>query len=148
MRNTLSRWAVVAVLGAGCAVDATDDAAGIAGAAEAAETTGVGEQAIAASIDACFVDLGIANPSVPLSRRFNSSCSTPTSGSFIVFRTWDFGDGTGTTTGGTITDHTFPVTNTCYKVKLTVFDATGASDDVFHHVTFCTVGPCNPVCPQ
>lgn len=59
----------------------------------------------------------------------------------------DFGDGTGTTTGGTQTDHVYPFTNTCYKTRLTVFDANGNSSSVFHRVTFCTVGPCNPVCP-
>jgi len=142
MRKTFSRWAVVVIaFGSGCAVDAADDTPG------GGDSVATREQAVGAKLDACFVNQGQPDPSVPLSRRFDSSCSTPTPGSFIFFRTWDFGDGTGITTGGTQTDHTFPFTNTCYKVHLTVFDANGKDDDVFHYVTFCTVSPCNPICP-
>jgi hypothetical protein len=126
--------AALATLLSSCAVDAPDPAA--------ATTT----QALN-KLRACFTDLGQADPAVPLSRRFDSSCSTPTPGSFIYFRTWDFGDGTVATTGGAVVDHTFPFTNTCYKVGLTVFDANGKDDNTFRDVTFCSVGPCVPTCP-
>jgi hypothetical protein len=135
MRNASSRLSVlVVVFGSGCAIDVDDP-------------VDTGTQAVGGAPTACFVDQGQPDPSVPLSRRFNSSCSTPTSGSYIAYRTWDFGDGSTAFTGGTLTDHTFSFTNTCYKVHLTVWDMNGLSADVFHHVLFCTVGPCNPVCP-
>jgi hypothetical protein len=135
MRNTFSQFAtLVVMLGAGCAVDSDD-------------TVGASAQELGTAPVACFVDQGQVDPSVPLSRRFDSSCSTATSGSYIAYRTWDFGDGTGAFTGGTQTDHTFPFTNSCYKVHLTVWDANGLSADVFHYATFCSVGPCVPMCP-
>jgi len=135
MRITLSRLAiVVAGLGTACAVEPADDSV---------STT---SQAVN-KLRACFTDLGQPDPSNPNSREFDSGCSTPSPGSFIALRSWDFGDGTGTTTGGTITDHVFPFTNTCYKVHLTVHDNNGKDDDVFHYALFCAVGPCNPVCP-
>lgn len=138
MRNpsSLPRLTLALTLIAGCAVSDPD---------ESLETIATTEQALG-SPTACFVDLGQFDPSQPLSRRFNSSCSTAPAGTFIQFRSWDFGDGTGGLSG-TIKDHVFPFTNTCYKVRLTVFDSTGGSDDVSQNVTFCTVGPCNPVCP-
>jgi len=136
MRITLSGFAVALVgFAASCAVD------------PAVDPTAAIDQDVLGKLKACFVDLGQPDPSVPLSQRFDSSCSTPTPGSFIQFRTWDFGDGTGAFTGGTLTDHTFPFTNTCYKVQLTVWDANGKSDSTFQDVQFCTVSPCNPICP-
>jgi hypothetical protein len=135
MRTKLSGFAVALVgFVASCAVDPAVDTA----------TT---DQDVLGQLKSCFVNLGQPDPSVPLSRRFDSSCSTPTPGSFIWFRSWDFGDGTGSFTGGTLTDHTFPFTNSCYKVQLTVWDANGQSDTSFQNVQFCTVGPCIVVCP-
>jgi hypothetical protein len=134
MRTTFFGLAVIAALGPGCALDAAEEPAGTT----AQELTGLG---------ACFTDLGQYDPSVPLSRRFDSGCSTPSTGSYIAYRTWDFGDGGGAFTGGTITDHVFAFTNSCYKVHLTVWDANGQSAEVSHNELFCSVSPCNPVCP-
>jgi PKD domain len=137
MRNLCSMLATLslATLTTSCALDTPDT-----------PTTGTAAQELN-KLRACFTDLGQPDPAVPLSRRFDSSCSTPTPGSYIALRTWDFGDGTLLTTGGTVTDHTFPFTNTCYKVSLDVFDANGKDDRVSQNIVFCSVGPCAPVCP-
>jgi len=133
MRKTVLGMAVaIAALGAGCDVETDDDA-----------TT---SQAVG-TLTSCFADLGQYDPSVPLAHRFDSGCATPTPGSYIAYRSWDFGDGGSAFTGGTLTDHTFTFGNSCYKVTLTVWDINGLSATVAHNVLFCSVGPCNPVCP-
>lgn len=97
---------------------------------------------------ACFVDAGQPNPSDPMSRRFNASCSTPATGSTIWKYRWDFGDSSSVPlTGNPIIDHVFPFTNTCYKTQLTVIDLNGNTDTTSHNEIFCAVGPCAPVCP-
>lgn len=122
------------MFGTSCAVDTPD------------ETTESTSQAVS-KLRSCFVNLGQPDPSVPLSRRFDSSCSTPTPGSFIWKYSWNFGDGSGLLTGNTVTDHTFPFTNSCYKVTLDVIDINGKDDASSQNVSFCSVSPCNPVCP-
>lgn len=131
MRTVHCLLAIV-TLGAGCAAEPPD--------------TGTATQELA-KLRACFTDLGQPDPAVPLSRRFDAGCSTPTPGSTIWKYNWEFGDGAFLQTGNTVSDHVFPFTNTCYKVHLTVLDVNGKTDDVFHYALFCSVGPCNPPCP-
>ena len=136
MRRMSLQWMVViAGLGAGCGVDSPD------------EPTDTSAQAVLARPQACFVEAGQPDPSAPMSRRFDASCSTPTPGSFIWKYRWDFGDGSNLLTGSTITDHVFPFTNSCYKVQLTVLDINGKEDTTSRNEVFCAVGPCVPVCP-
>ena len=51
--------------------------------------------------------------------------STSAGGPFTS-QTWDFGDGTSTVTGASVT-HTFPGTGTSFDVKLTVVNPSGTN---------------------
>jgi hypothetical protein len=130
---SLSASFLIAALGAGC-LDVPDERA--ASTAQAVLTP-----------HACFVNAGQPNPSNPNSRRFDASCSTPATGSFLWKYRWDFGDGSSLLTGNAVTDHNFPFTNSCYKVQLTVLDINGSDHTAFSNEIFCAVGPCAPTCP-
>lgn len=86
-----------------------------------------------AAPSAAFV-ISPENPRINQPVNFNGSASTAATGRRIVSYTWDFGDGTTTTTAGPTTAHTYTLART-YVVTLTVTDDAGRTGSASNSIS-------------